>query len=96
MGNLRRVMLLIAVAGLFVGTLASGASAEPAEKVWVCHATGSATNPTVGIHVAQPAWDNGHMPPGHMKEDRMGADVEKGPFVRTMAEDCRTSAGGGG
>lgn len=43
--------------------LALGASiAQAGEKVTICHATGSQTNPFVEITIARQAWENGHSP----------------------------------
>lgn len=42
--------------------LASMTVSAEADKVTICHATGSETNPYVEITIARQAWENGHSP----------------------------------
>ncbi len=62
--------LLIAVAVPMFG-VAGTTSAEPLEKVTICHRTGSESNPWVVITISGNAWsDPGHVPhnPGHFPD----------------------------
>jgi len=59
--------LLIAAAVPMFGVVGT-TSAEPSEKVTICHRTGSENNPWVVITISGNAWsDPGHVPhnPGH-------------------------------
>ena len=49
---MRRIAVLIG-AMLLVGLMATPVGAAPKEKTWVCHATRSASNPWVLVHVAE-------------------------------------------
>jgi hypothetical protein len=55
---MRRLAVLLAAAVMLLA-IAAPAGAAPSEKTWVCHATGSASNPWILVHVAN-GWDNGH------------------------------------
>jgi len=63
------VLLLLTIA---VPVSAKNADAPGQNKAYVCHVTGSETNPVVRIHVAN-GWDNGHGnggPARHQNDDR--------------------------
>ncbi len=70
---MRKTLAALASAGLLTGAAAaaawSGAQADPAPKVTICHGTGSAGNPYVLITVSEHALRNGHfhdgVEPGH-------------------------------
>jgi hypothetical protein len=57
------------VSGVGLGAALTGAGAEPAPKVTICHGTGSASNPYVKITVSENSFKNGHfhngVEPGH-------------------------------
>ena len=63
-------VLLAAVAVAAIS--APSAFAAPAQKVTVCHNTGSAKNPVVVIEVSAPGAQNGHTGPGHHQESGDG------------------------
>jgi hypothetical protein len=70
---MRKVLL----AGLVVAAIsAPGALAAPAQKVTVCHNTGSAKNSVVVIDVSVAGAWNGHTGPGHHQEsgDEIGGE----------------------
>ena len=56
-------MKAIIIGGLAVClALTSMTAFAEADKVTICHATGSETNPYVEITIARQAWENGHSP----------------------------------
>lgn len=55
----KRFAITLAFAGTFFG-LMSGTAGATNDKVAVCHATGSASNPYVLIVVSEKAWENAH------------------------------------
>jgi ABC-type sugar transport system substrate-binding protein len=55
---MKRLVALGAAAIMVLAMAAPAAAAKP-DKTWVCHATGSDTNPWVLVHVAN-GWDKGH------------------------------------
>lgn len=67
--TIRRTAAALAAFGLAGGLATDVAAAAPAEKVWVCHGTASATNPYVAVNVSGNAADpnKGHLygDPGH-------------------------------
>lgn len=77
-----RKVLLAALA--VAAVTASGALAAPAQKVGVCHNTGSAKNPVVWIDVSTAGWANGHTGPGHHQE--WGDGTGEGCSAEIVAE----------
>lgn len=77
-----RKVLLAALAVAAVS--APGALAAPAQKVSVCHNTGSTKNPVVWIDVSGAGWANGHTGPGHHQES--GDATGEGCSVEIVAE----------
>jgi hypothetical protein len=85
---MRKILVAFASAGLLSGAagaaILSGAHADPAPKVTICHGTGSATNPYVLITVSANALESGHfhggVEPGHGPGHRENPDyyVEEG------------------
>ncbi|WP_104524334.1 hypothetical protein [Blastococcus atacamensis] len=63
-----RTGVMIAVAASALLTTALPASAAPADKVTICHATGSATNPYVVITPSAAGVYNGH----YLQHDDLG------------------------
>jgi hypothetical protein len=58
-GGYMKRLVALGAAAIMVLAMAAPAAAAPAEKTWVCHATHSAENPWVLVHVAS-GWDEGH------------------------------------
>ena len=73
------------VAAVAVAAMAaSSAMGAPAEKVWVCHNTGSETNPVVLVYVSVNATKMGHLgPKSHHQE--AGFDSLAGDQTRAFA-----------
>jgi hypothetical protein len=73
-----RITITIAIVGGFI-LLTNSALAG--EKVTICHATGSQTNPFVEVTIAKQAWENGHSPHAvHVRD-----------FLVTEGQACRTT-----
>jgi hypothetical protein len=49
----------LGASAVVVVAMAAPATAKQ-DKVWVCHATPSVSNPWVLVHVSTSAWENGH------------------------------------
>lgn len=64
-------MRFIIIALVILGLSATSA-ALAGEKVIVCHATGSQSNPYVEIEVAKQAWESGHSPHAVHVRDYLG------------------------
>lgn len=97
---MKRLVALGAAAVMVLAMAAPAAAAKP-DKTWVCHATGSDTNPWVLVHVAS-GWDKGHGnggPAVHQNVDGVIADsvveafgLKAGPLDAEFARFC--GAGG--
>lgn len=82
--------LIVALAVLL---LVLGASiAHAGEKVTICHATGSETNPWVEITIAKEAWESGHSPHAVHVRDYLGPCLIATPTVTPTATVTPTSA----
>ena len=70
-------LVALGAAAIMVLAMAAPAAAEKPEKTWVCHATGSDTNPWVLVHVAN-GYDKGHDnggPAVHQNADEVVPDA---------------------
>ncbi len=80
---MRKVLL----AALAVAAVAApGAFGAPAQKVTVCHNTGSAKNPVVVIEVGSAGALNGHTGPGHHQESGDGTGEGCSPEIESGVE----------
>ena len=101
-GCMKRLVALGAAAIMVLAMAAPAAAAKP-DKTWVCHATGSATNPVILVHVAN-GYPMGHGnggPAVHQNVDAVmpdGAvaafDLKAGPLDAKFVPLC--GAGGPG
>jgi hypothetical protein len=100
-GGCMKRLVALGAAAIMVLAMAAPAAAEKPDKTWVCHATGSDTNPWVLVHVAN-GYDEGHDnggPAVHQTADGVVPDaavelfgLKAGPLDAEFASLC----GGGG